>query len=144
MKKFILIVAAVLTMSAVAVAQPKAIGVRAGYGAELSYQHFIGGEHFMEVDLGWFTRGFTGSVAYDFSITPSSPINFYVGPQLACALYNVEDHNSFFFGAGAQVGIEHNFSFPLNISLDWKPTFYLIPGTSFNWSSIALGLRYRF
>ncbi len=144
MKKFILIIAAALTMSAVATAQPKAIGVRIGYGAELSYQHYIGSAHFMEADLGWFSKGFSGSLAYDFNVASSGPVSFYVGPQVGFGMLAYENATKFHFGVGAQLGVEYDFNIPFNISLDWKPTFYLIPGTSFGWSSIALGLRYRF
>ena len=39
MKKTLIIIASLLAFAVVASAQPRAIGVRAGYGAELSYQH---------------------------------------------------------------------------------------------------------
>lgn len=142
MKKFLLVMAAVLGMAVVAAAQPRAIGVRAGYGAELSYQHTLGAQNFGELDLGWSAGYITGAFAYDFSITPSSPVNFYAGPQVTAALFN--NPSKFYLGAGAQLGIEYKFSFPLQLSLDWRPTFWLVPATSFHWSSIALGIRYYF
>ena len=144
MKKLILIIAAALTMSAVAVAQPKAVGIRLGYGAEVSYQHILGADNFMEVDLGWFSNGFSGSVAYDFNVAEAGNFGFYVGPQVSFGTLAYDGSTKFNLGAGAQLGVEYEFDIPLNISLDWKPTFYFVPGTAFGWSSIALGLRYRF
>ena len=51
MKKIILIAAMVLGFAVAAVAQPRAIGLRGGYGVELSYQHTLG-ENFVEANLG--------------------------------------------------------------------------------------------
>ena len=48
MKKILIVVAALLGFAVVASAQPRALGVRAGYGGELSYQHYMGGENFAE------------------------------------------------------------------------------------------------
>ena len=48
-------------------------------------------------------------------------------------------------GALAQVGLEYQFgTIPFNVSLDWRPTFYLVPETRFSPSGVALSLRYRF
>ena len=144
MKIIITIVVAVLAFAAVAVAQPRALGVRAGYGAELSYQHTLGGANFGELDLGWGVESFTAALAYDFVIPTGTPLNFYVGPQVSTYLYNLDDGLGFGLGAGAQLGLEYMFSFPLQLSLDWRPTFQFIPGTAFGWHSIALGIRYKF
>ena len=43
MKKFFAVMVAALAFAAVASAQPKAVGVRVGNGAEVSYQHYLGG-----------------------------------------------------------------------------------------------------
>ena len=37
-----------------------------------------------------------------------------------------------------------NFSFPLQLTLDWRPGFMLIPKTDFVGSDVCLGIRYRF
>ena len=144
MKRIFAILAALLVFAAVAVAQPRAIGVRAGYGAELSYQHTLGGANFAELDLGWGVDSFTAALAYDFLIPTGSIVNFYVGPQATAYLISGEDHLHFGLGAGAQLGLEFEFSIPLQLSLDWRPTFLFIPETAFGWHSIALGIRYRF
>lgn len=144
MKKFILVMAAVLGLAVVAAAQPRAIGIRAGYGAELSYQHTMGGNNFGELDLGWSLGAFSAGFAYDFSIAPLGPINLYLGPQVQLGLYAGET-SVFAVGAGAQIGFEYCFpTIPLQISLDWKPTFYFVPATAFGWQGLALGLRYLF
>ena len=144
MKKFILVIASVLGLAVVAAAQPRAIGVRAGYGAELSYQHTLGAQNFAEIDLGWSVNAFNVSAAYDFQIAPLGPLNFYAGPQAMVGFNNVDGKANVIAGVGAQLGLEYCFSIPLQLSLDWKPTFVFVPGTAFGWQGIALGIRYRF
>ena len=51
MKKIILVAALVLGFAAAAAAQPRALGLRGGYGVEASYQHTLG-SNFVEADLG--------------------------------------------------------------------------------------------
>ena len=51
MKKIILMAVMVLGFTVAAVAQPRAIGLRAGWGAEASYQHSFG-TNFLQADLG--------------------------------------------------------------------------------------------
>ncbi|MBR6247343.1 MAG: hypothetical protein IKR15_08335 [Bacteroidales bacterium] len=144
MKRFILIVAAVLGIAIAASAQPRAIGVRAGYGAELSYQHTLGGANFLEVDLGWWSTGINAALAYDFNIAPLGPFGFYAGPAADVWMFNADGTSGLGLGVGAQVGLEYDFSFPLQLSLDWRPLFTILPATGFGWNSIALGIRYRF
>ena len=144
MKKALLILAALIGFAVVASAQPRAIGVRAGWGGELSYQHTLGGANFLEADLGWaIGNAIDLGLSYDFAIAPLGPINFYAGPSVQG--WFAFGENSFFgLGAGAQIGLEYFFSFPLQISIDWRPLFVCIPATGFGWSSFGLGIRYAF
>ena len=145
MKKLLLVLATVLGMAVVAAAQPRAIGVRVGYGAEVSYQHTLGGNNFGELDLGWSAGAFNAGLSYDFSICPVGPLNFYAGPQVNFGFANADGTSIFLLGAGAQLGLEYAFEqIPLQLSLDWKPTFYFVPATAFGWAGIALGVRYLF
>ena len=60
-------------------------------------------------------------------------------------MYNTADGAKFAVGALAQVGLEYQFgTIPFNISLDWRPTFYVIPSTYFSATGVALAFRYRF
>ena len=49
MKKIILTAALVLGLAAAASAQPRALGVRIGDGAEISYQHTLGNNFLEEI-----------------------------------------------------------------------------------------------
>ena len=150
MKKLIVIVALMLGVAVVASAQPRALGIRAGWGGELSYQHSLGGENFLEADLGWWASGISVAAAYDISIAPLGPFNFYAGPAAQVFTYsylNAEQHNAMGLnlGVGAQIGLEYIFDqIPFQISVDWRPMVTLLNGVGFGWNSAALGLRYAF
>ena len=143
MKKIIAILAGVLAFAAVASAQPRALGLRAGYGAELSYQHSLD-SNFLEADLGFFVGiGMNLSMTYDFVFAKANIFNFYVGPGAQLGFYNYDDALKFNAGLLAQVGVEAEIpSVPINISLDWRPTIIAIGGSY--WHGVALGIRYRF
>lgn len=149
MKKFLAIAVALVAFAAVSTAQPRAIGVRAGYGGELSYQHSFG-SNFGEFDLGWWGNKGGGSAvitgAYDFMIAGDGNFGFYAGPAAQLGTW-VGDYSGFNLGIGAQVGLEYCFSFPLQISLDWRPMFSIIRPDDVNGfygAGAALGLRYKF
>ena len=142
MKKFIMVIAAVLCLSSAAFAQSRALGVRATYGAELSYQHSIG-SNFVEADLGWFKNGFYLTGVYDFVFASEGNFNFYAGPGAAVGFYNDSETSGINLGIAGQLGLEYNFNIPLQLSLDWRHVFNFIHG-GFGWEGIALGIRYRF
>ena len=144
MKKFIVVVLSVLAFAAVASAQPRALGIRAGYGGEISYQHG-GGAGFLEADLGfWANNGFYVTGVYDFIFANAGIVNFYVGPGVQLGFYNHAEQSGFNAGLAGQLGMEFEIpSAPVNISLDWRPVYYFNYG-GFGWQGIALGIRYRF
>ena len=163
MKKLIVIVALMLGIAVAASAQPRALGLRGGgWVSELSYQHSLG-ENFIEADLGWwYSGGVNIAAAYDFSIAPLGPFNFYAGPAAELYTYNYvngDGNNAMGLqvGVGAQIGLEYDFltdlDVPLVLSLDLRPMahFYLLghyePAVDyykyFGWG-VALGVRYIF
>ena len=144
MKKVFILIAAILGFAVVASAQPKAIGIRAGYGGELSYQHGLGG-NFAEFDLGWFANGFDVVGIYDFIIAGTGEVNLYAGPGALLGFYNTPDHTGMNVGVAGQLGVEWNFpAVPLSLSLDWRPVFLFLNNGGFRYESVGLGLRYRF
>ena len=151
------ILAAIFTVSALTVsAQPRALGVRMGTEWQVSYEHGIGSKgDFLEVDIGYELIQLVNlAAAYDFMIarpqwTSRGEWGFYAGPvaKLGCAGLG------FYLALGAQVGLEYTFDFPLQISLDMRPTV----GTAFVSGSVSfygggvvfgglpsLSIRYRF
>lgn len=155
MKKIIVIIALALGISAIAAAQPRAIGGRLGWGAEASYQHTLGGENFIEADLGLGSfDAFNAVATYNFMIaqpswTPRGEWGFYAGPGVAVtgafAGYAA-------LGIVGNVGLEYTFWFPLQLSVDLRPQV----GVAFDGNGAAfytpglfgfipsIGVRYRF
>ena len=150
MKKLFAVMVAALAFAAVASAQPKAVGVRVGNGAEVSYQHYLGGSNFIEADLGFMSGGLRLTGIYDFDLGSAGNFNFYVGPGASLGFVNRTDGNGnpkTYFSAAVvgQVGAEFAVpGVPLNFSLDWRPAIYFTGGSVFGWDGFALGIRYRF
>ena len=147
MKKIILVAALVLGFAVAASAQPRAIGLRGGWGAELSYQHGFGAD-FLQADLGLNTfDSVHGSVVYNFMIaqpawTSRGEWGFYAGPGASVGL-GVGEANYLTLGAAGMVGLEYTFWFPLQLSIDFRQHIGIGNGL---WcpSSVGLGIRYRF
>ena len=147
MKKIILVAALVLGFAVAASAQPRAIGLRGGWGAELSYQHGFDAD-FLQADLGLNTfDSVHGSVVYNFMIaqpawTSRGEWGFYAGPGASVGL-GVGEKNYLTLGAAGMVGLEYTFWFPLQLSIDFRQHIGIGDGLWFP-SSIGLGIRYRF
>lgn len=171
MKKLILSIIAVgcllLTANAQEIAD-NAIGLRLGgsdgFETAISYQHALGENNRLEVDLGWQNSkkrdGFKIAGLYQWVWQIDGNLNWYAGPGGGLGSYNheiniyddddvvrkVEGSNTFLFVAG-DIGIEYNFDFPLLLSLDVRPEIgfgddiYDNNDLDFD---IALGLRYQF
>ena len=161
-KSFIL--AAILAVVSVgaAVAQPRAIGLNLGWGADLSYQHTLGEANMLDisVNIPQFA-GIGAKVTYDW-INPFGTAvpweyegawNWYLGVGGSGGMYgllNSNIDNVWYAGVAGHVGIEYQFWFPLQLSLDWRPTIGVAGqyGIGFNlgglYDGITLGVRYLF
>ena len=120
-----------------------ALGVRLGYGGEVSYQHSLGSYNRLEVDAGWNSKylGLAGVYQWVWDLSAlGDGFKWYAGVGAVLGIYE----DDFALGAAGNIGIEYNFNIPLQISLDYRPTFYLIPGTDFCSTGVGLGIRYRF
>lgn len=135
-----MIAAMVLGFAVAASAQPKALGLRVGYGAELSYQHNVG-ENFIEADLGLASFKNLGVAAtYNFNIAQfGEGFNFYAGPGIGLGM-----GETLSVGIAGQAGIEYNFAeAPVQLSLDVRPYFDFVGVGLVGWYP-HLGVRYRF
>ena len=159
MKKYLLI-AVLAVASLAAYAQPRAVGARLGYGAQVSYEHQLGQNMVsLEVGVPGFAR-LEAACTYDW-IDPfgaTVPWNekgewhWYMGVggavQMAWSNPGIG-----FIGAAGRFGIEYDFWFPLQLSLDFRPTLgvafpYSGGGAAFGYdvyaSGLGLGVRYKF
>lgn len=154
-------------MAVVAVnAQPRAIGGNLGTDLGFSYQHGFGEANMLDVAVNVpmiYGFGIGGKVTYDW-IDPfgtSVPWNnkgewhWYMGVGAGGSAWFPKEKNYWNVGVVGQVGIEYDFWFPLQLSLDWRPQFgignydYYKNGNEINFDlagvyGISLGVRYRF
>lgn len=146
MKRTILTVILVAT-SIISFAQPRAAGLRFGItGIEADYQHTMQKNQFVEgglgLDFGYYANGVAGIKAtgvYNFiwarpAWTDKGKWALYAGPGATMGWVDDQVHfkvgeeviyyqdNGFMFGICGQVGLEYTFWFPLQISLDLRPT----------------------
>lgn len=139
-------------------AQARALGGRSFYiGEAVSYQHQLSEKSMLEAELGLSLSsvGVEVVVTHDwlFPITSwqkRGTWNWYagVGAGLGWSWWS----NYAYAGIAGRIGVEYNFDFPLNLSLDWRPIIGPEFGNGyvgFNsyglyQGGIALGVRYRF
>ena len=146
MKKIIIIAAMMLGFAVAAAAQPKAVGIRFGYGVEASYQHTIKNANFIEANVG--LEAFNAlniAATYNWMIarpqwTDRGEWGFYAGAGAALGL----DH-TIRIGAAGQAGLEYTFWFPLQLSVDIRPQLGLINSGFGIWGwAPCLSVRYKF
>lgn len=157
MKKLILtIVSALASMTAATAStdsvspEPKAVGVRIGWGAELSYQQSMD-KGFMEVDLGLDQfNSLDFSTFYNFVLaqpewTTSGTWGIYAGPGASLGMKLLGAPHFFHISVGCMVGVEYAFDNPLLLSFDIRPQIGVGFGHGFYWKMTpSVGVRYRF
>jgi hypothetical protein len=150
MKKFIFALALGLSIISALNAQKmgKAIGLRFGYGGEISYQQPLGNANRLELDLGLNAYGFGLNGVYQWVWDLSSladGFNWYAGIGAGVGTYNYYlGTNHLNVGILGQIGMEYNFNIPLQLSLDYRPGFYFLNGFYPSYDGICLAARYRF
>ena len=157
MKRIILIAALVFGVAVAATAQPRAVGGRLAYGLEASYQHYVGGENFVEANLGFcYFSALNATATYNSMIaqpawTARGEWGFYAGPGASVGL-DLIGRSEFVFGVVGQVGLEYTFWFPLQLSVDLRPQIGFAAGNGgarFYTEGMfgfvpTIGVRYRF
>ena len=157
MKRIILIAALIFGVAVAATAQPRAVGGRLAYGLEASYQHYVGGENFVEANLGFcYFSALNAPATYNFMIaqpawTARGEWGFYAGPGASVGL-DLIGRSEFVFGVVGQVGLEYTFWFPLQLSVDLRPQIGFAAGNGgarFYTEGMfgfvpTIGVRYRF
>ncbi len=133
-----------------------AIGARFGYPLSITYKQFINESAAFEVFGG--TRGNTGSFGYRwFSVSGAYQIHkpiesiegldYYYGAGASVYFWTFDfdtDSAKTSFGLQGYLGLSYTFDDkPINVSLDWVPTFFLNGyGDSFGAGYGSLAVRY--
>jgi hypothetical protein len=158
MKKTILVIAAFLLVQ-ISFAQKSnnsssyttALGLKLFDGAGISVKHFIKDNVALE-GVGYFwNRGtrITGLYEFHFDIESVEGLKWYVGPGAHVGFYNTKfrgvGNNSTFVGIDGVLGLDYKFSgAPINLSLDWQPSFEFGEDRGFIGSWGGLAVRYTF
>ncbi len=151
MKKVLVLLVALVSFGFAANAQ-NALGVRLGggqgYGAELSYQMGMGSNR-LELDLGlnshddWLDFNLTG--IYQWTGNIAGNFGWFAGVGASLGYWGRDGHSDIALAVAGQAGLEYDFqAIPIQLTLDIRPKFYIIPDTDFHWGDIAFGIRYMF
>jgi len=154
----VLIVGAVLSSQAQDISK-NSIGLRLGdndgFGAEISYQRRLTPINRLEFDLGWRNSDEVDAIKlagmYQWVWNIDKGLNWYAGAGGGIGSWSYsnegESNDGTFVFISGNLGIEYQFDFPLQLTLDVRPEIYLLSGdyreTNFG-PDLALGIRYRF
>jgi hypothetical protein len=156
MKKITITLLVVFLMSTINYAQDynTGIGLRAGYSNGLTIKHFIGSNTALEGILSSRWRGveLTGLYEIQNRFANTERLNWYFGFGAYVGIWDGDNTNwgtagtnYVVIGLDAILGLEYNFvEVPLNIGIDWKPTFNVFGYSGFWGDGGALSIRYIF
>lgn len=124
-----------------------ALGVKVWDGGGISFKHFFNAKNAGEL-IGYFwsqgTR-ITGLYEIHGPITGATGLQWYIGPGAHLGFYNTKYGGGSFIGVDGVLGLDYKFKgAPINLSLDWQPSFEFGDNRGFVGSWGGLGIRYTF
>ena len=124
-----------------------ALGVKIWDGGGISLKHFFSDNKAGEL-IGYFWRNgvrFTGLYEIHGDIGGVEGLIWYIGPGAHIGFYGSKYGDGAFAGIDGVLGLDYKFSeAPINVSLDWQPSFEFGSGRGFYGSWGGLGIRYTF
>jgi len=118
------------------------------YPGAITFKHFLTQKNAVEI-LGYFwNRGsrITGLYEIHGDIEGAPGLKWYIGPGAHIAFYNNKYYDGkSYFGLDGVIGLDYKIrTAPINLSLDWQPSFEFGDGAGFsgNWGGFAV--RYVF
>lgn len=131
-----------------------AIGLRGGFANGVTFRKMLSSGEAFEGILTSRYGGFNVTGLYEIQkdFPSAQRLHWYFGFGAHLGMYqtNKFDKNipsngtEVIIGADGILGMEFNFDFPLNLSLDWKPAFNLLGYGNFIGDGFALSARYYF
>ncbi|MEP6701168.1 MAG: hypothetical protein ABJA85_07625 [Bacteroidota bacterium] len=124
-----------------------ALGVKVWDGAGITLKHFFTNTNAGEL-IGYFwshgTR-FTGLYEIHGNFSDASGLKWYIGPGVHVGFYNSKYGDGSYAGIDGVLGLDYKFNgAPINMSLDWQPSFEFGDNRGFVGSWGGLGIRYTF
>ena len=135
------------------------LGDNDGFGGEVSYQRGLSKNNRLELDLGWRNSNDVDAMKlvglYQWVWEIENGFNWFAGVGGGIGSWSISEGSTKDSGvlllASGDIGIEYNFQeAPIQLSLDFRPEFYLNNSGSNKFRDenfgpdIALGIRYRF
>lgn len=126
-----------------------ALGVKVLDGAGITLKHFVKQNRAVEGIAYFWNRGvrITGLYELHFDINGAPGLKWYIGPGAHVGFYNnkYRDGDGAFVGIDGVLGLDYKINkAPLNLSLDWQPSFEFGTGRGFYGNVGGLGIRYTF
>jgi hypothetical protein len=155
MRKFYLMAPFILSVinsiaqskSAVSSSYQTALGVKVWDGGGISLKHFVSGNNALEGIVYFWNRGIriTGLYEIHGDFSGAEGLKWYIGPGAHIGFYNTKFGDGSFIGIDGVLGLDYKFrGAPINMSLDWQPSFEFGDGRGFAGSWGGLGIRYTF
>jgi hypothetical protein len=156
MKKLLLSFALAICIMTVSTAQDynTGIGFRGGPFLGLTVKHFIGDKAAFEglLTTRWHGLEVTGLYEIHNPVFDVNRLKWYYGGGAHLGFYNGDNTNwgdrgkdYLVVGIDGIIGLEYSFQeIPVNLSLDWKPSFNFVGYSHFFPDGAALSIRYIF
>lgn len=124
-----------------------ALGVKVWDGGGISLKHFFNDNNAGELIAYFWKRGMrlTGLYEIHGDISGATGLKWYIGPGAHVGFYDTRYGDGAYIGIDGVLGLDYKFTgAPINVSLDWQPSFEFGDGRGFygNWG--GLGIRYTF
>jgi len=124
-----------------------ALGVKVWDGGGITFKHFFNEKNAGEL-IGYFwSHGMriTGLYEIHGDIDGAGGLKWYIGPGAHIGFYNTKYGGNSFAGIDGVLGLDYKFKgAPINMSLDWQPSFEFGDNRGFVGSWGGLGIRYTF
>jgi hypothetical protein len=124
-----------------------ALGVKFLDGAGITFKSFGASKNAVEL-IGFFYRSgarITGLYEIHGDITGAPGLKWYVGPGAHVGFYNSRHGNGTFAGIDGVLGLDLKINkVPLNLSIDWQPSFEFGDARGFEGSWGGIAIRYAF
>ncbi len=122
-----------------------AVGVKF-YPGGITLKHFLNDKNAVEGIAYFWNRGtrITGLYEIHGNITSIGGLRWYLGPGAHVGFYSNKYYGgATYVGIDGVLGLDYKFKdLPLNLSLDWQPSFEFGDGAGFSGSWGGLGIRY--
>lgn len=126
-----------------------ALGVKVWDGAGISFKTFVAPNNALEVIGYFYNKGtrLTGLYEIHGNVSDAPGLRWYIGPGAHIGFYDYNGYKGDKAVAGVDgvLGLDYKINkAPINISIDWQPSFEFADGRGFAGSWGGLGIRYAF